>query len=91
MELTNAELVNAVASHISDLTTEQVHTVLSALETVRDGDPVGTVRRDPQTGVVAHRVMSNGVSLWRVSGIDGATYNDLQPSLPWPVIFEAGS
>lgn len=94
MELTNAELVNAVANHVDGLSPEQVHTVLAALVTIKEGDPVGTVRRDTDTGKVAHRVLSYGVAQWRISGPDGEQYNDLQPTLAWPTIYspeESGS
>jgi hypothetical protein len=75
-----------IAGHIEDLTAEQVATVLTAWNTVRGGDPVGTVRRDPSTGAIAHRISDGGVFKWRVSGPDGSVWNDMQPSLPWEVI-----
>jgi len=86
MEMTNAELVAAIAQHV-DLPPEQVTSVLAAAEAVRQGDPVGMIRRDADTGQVAVRVLSYGVAQWRVSGLDGEQYNDLQPTLPWPAVF----
>ena len=72
-----------------DLTEDQVGTVLAAWNEIREGDPPGTVRRDEKTGAIAHRVDADGVHLWRVSDPRGELYNDMQPTLSWPVIHEA--
>jgi hypothetical protein len=69
-----------------DVSKEQIGQVLSAWNNTLGGDPVGTLRRDPESGGVAHRVDADGVHLWRVSFPDGNQYNDLQPTLPWPQI-----
>jgi hypothetical protein len=81
-------LIQAIKSQIGDgASEEQIDNVLAALQNVQEGDPVGTVRRE-DTGRVAHRVDSTGVVMWRVSGPDGEQYNDMQPTLTWPVIYE---
>lgn len=78
------EMVQQVADH-SGYTPEQVNTIIESLNAIREGDPVGTVRRDPATRAVAHRVNAAGIHQWRVSAPDGTGYNDLQPTLPgWP-------
>lgn len=88
MTTPGTDIVQAIAAHLGDtVTTDQVAEVLAALNAVQDGDAVGVVRRDPDTGKVAHRVLSNGVAQWRVSGPDGEQYNDLQ-AVAWPVIFD---
>jgi hypothetical protein len=71
-----------------DITEAQIDAVLAAQKALADGDPVGTVRRDPDSGKVAHRVTAHGVAQWRVSEPDGDTYSDLQPTLPWPAIYD---
>lgn len=81
-------VISTVSDQIPDMTAEQVQTVLAALNAVRQGDPLGTVRRDPDTGKVAHRVTADGVHLWRVTAADGEQYNDMVPTLPWPAIHE---
>src|SRR6516162_29854 len=68
----------------SDLTEEHVLKVLDLWNKARAGDPVGTVRKDPATGAVAHRVNADGVHIWRISQPDGYQYNDMQPTLGWP-------
>ncbi|AAD17592.1 hypothetical protein TM4_24 [Mycobacterium phage TM4] len=85
-----ADMVQAVKQRLGEeLSEEQVHAVLAAWNSVRaQGDPVGMVRRDEESGKVAHRVVVEAVEQWRVSGADGDQYNDLQPTLPWPVLFD---
>ncbi|ALF00458.1 minor tail protein [Mycobacterium phage BoostSeason] len=83
------EVVAAITQHLGeDMSAEQVANVLAAWNNVRGGDPVGMVRRDEDTGKIAHRVNAHGVQQWRVSAPDGEQYNDLQPTLPWPVLFD---
>jgi hypothetical protein len=82
------EIVHHIANQIEGLTPEQVHAVLATWNNVREGAPVGTVCRDPETGAVGHRVDNDGVHIWRVSLPDGEIYNDMQPSLGWPAIYE---
>jgi hypothetical protein len=84
--LKNTALLERVAKVVGDVTAEQVGAIMAAYWAIFDGDPVGTIRRDPDTGAVAVRVEDNGMNLWRVNGPDGEQYNDLQPTLPWPVL-----
>ena len=89
-DMTSNEVVAAIETHLGgDLTAGQVRNVLSALNAIREGEPVGKVLRDPQTGMVAHQVSYLGVNQWRMSGPDGEQHNDLQPSLPgWDVLHD---
>ncbi|ASR84778.1 minor tail protein [Mycobacterium phage Hurricane] len=83
------QVVKAIAQHLGpDVTDEQVANVLAAWNNVKAGDPVGMVRRDPDSGRVAHRVEVVGVQQWRVSAPGGDQYSDMQPTLPWPVLFD---
>lgn len=69
-----------------DLSEAQIDAVLAAQEAVAEGDPVGTIRKDDESGKVAHRVSVLGVVQWRVTCPHGDAYNDLQPTLPWKLI-----
>ena len=84
------EVVTTVSDQLADITPEQVEAVMNAWNLVRQGDPVGTVRRSEQ-GEVAHRVSVDGVHLWRVSDVNGVTWSDTAPSLGWPVVWEVGN
>ena len=89
MTVPKANMVDAITRHLgSDLTEAQVSSVLEAWNAVKEGDPVGTVRRDEDTGAIAHRVDADGVHLWRVSTPDGAQHNDMQATLSWPVLHQ---
>ena len=68
------------------LTANEAAAVIAAYHNVTAGDPVGTMRRDPETGAIALKVNSEGLLMWRVSVPDGSQYNDLQPTLDWPKI-----
>lgn len=75
-----------IAEQLTDVTAETVSAVLTTWNLLRDGDPIGTVRRGPN-GELAHRVSADGVHLWQVSTADGATWRDLAATLPdWPII-----
>lgn len=89
-DMNSTEVIAAIETQLGgELTTGQVRSVLSALNAIREGDPVGKVVRDPQTGMIAHRVSHLGVDQWRMSGPDGIQQNDLQPTLPgWDVLYE---
>lgn len=82
-------VVSTVSSQLPDLTDDQVQAVLHAWNHVRQGDPLGTVRYDPETKKLAHRVSVDGVHLWRVTAQDGEQYNDHTPTLAWAVLREA--
>lgn len=90
---TTPEIVQRISQHIGDsITDEQVNNVLNALNHVRGGDPVGTIKLDPVTGSVAHRVEISGVIQWKVVSPDGSSYNDLQPTLPgWTDLIPASA
>jgi len=81
------QVVTSVADQLADITPEMVQQVMYAWNLIRQGDPPGTVRRS-EDGTVAHRVVVDGVHLWRVSGVAGDLYSDTSPSLGWPIIFE---
>jgi hypothetical protein len=66
------------------ITANQAASVLAAYRLILGGDPIGMIRRDPDTGSLAHRVTVDGLHMWRVSTPEGEQYNDLQPTLPWP-------
>lgn len=89
-DMTSNEVVSAIETHLGgNVTAEQVRGVLSALSAIRDGDPVGKVVREAETGRIAHRVTYLGVDQWRVTGPDGELYNDMQPTLPgWETIID---
>jgi hypothetical protein len=63
-----------------------VRTMLSALDQ-QSGEDVGTVRVDPSTNSIAHRVLDRGVPKWRISHPgDGMTY-EMTPSKPdWQLV-----
>lgn len=76
-----------VASEDGDpLTANHASAVLAAYKAILEGDPVGTIRQDPDTGAIAIRVVDNGLHLWRITPHDAPVYNDLQPTLPWPEV-----
>lgn len=80
-------VVGAVSAQLPDVTTEQVAMVLDAWNKVAEGDPLGTILLDPETGATAVRVSDGGVHKWRVTGSDGATWADMQPKLAgWTVV-----
>jgi hypothetical protein len=69
------------------LTEAQVRACLTALEGVRDGDPVGTIVQNPADGSIAVRVAEGGVPFWKVTSLDGNDHRDLQPRLAgWTVL-----
>lgn len=90
-DLTNDVLLQGISETVGDVTKSQVAAVIAAWWALREGDSVGTIRRDPETGAIAVRVSDNGLPLWRVSVPNGEQYNDAQPTLPWPILGEAES
>ena len=74
------DVVSAVAKTV-DLAEDDVRRVLAAVESVLEGDPVGTVVQDPETGAVAVRVVENGVPAWKVTTTCGDQWRDVQPRL----------
>ena len=87
-EYINENVAEAVAVQLgNEIDPAQVVRVLSALNAVTSGEPIGTVRRDPATGDVAHRILLNGVGQWRVSTSSDMHYH-MAPSLPdWDVLY----
>lgn len=73
--------VAAITAACADVTADQVRAVLTALDAVRDGEPVGTLVQDPGTGSIAVRVSDGSVPFWRVTTPDGNTHTDAQPKL----------
>jgi hypothetical protein len=83
------EQIAAIASESGEghpVTANQVACVLAAYRTIHQGDPPGTIRRDPETKAIAHRVAEGGVHLWRISAPDGDHWNDMSPTLEWPEV-----
>lgn len=87
-DFSNETLLQRVAEVVGDenVTADKVGSVLAAWWAIHEGDPIGMVRRDPETGAIAHRAEENGIGIWRVSLPNGETYNDMQPQLPWPEV-----
>ncbi len=85
--MADAGLVRAVTALVADMSEEQVKAVLSAVQRVQGGDPVGTVLEEPGTGNIAVRVSDQGALYWRVTGLDGSVSNDQQGTLAgWTVL-----
>ena len=88
LEQATLEQIAQVASEETEepLTGNQAARVIAAYHNVVSGDAIGVMRRDPETGAIALKVNVDGLMMWRVSVPDGSQYNDLQPTLPWPII-----
>lgn len=68
---------------------EQTATVLTGVNAVRGGDPLGKVCRNSTTGEIAHRVDDDGVHRWRVSPPDAPIYTSDESTMPgWDVLYE---
>jgi hypothetical protein len=81
------QIAHVASEKDGEITRNQVAAVLAAYRDILGGDPVGTLRRDPETGALAHRVAVDGLHMWRVSvPATGEQYNDLQPTLDWPEV-----
>lgn len=88
IEVPSREIAQAISAHLDEVSAEQVHAVLHALNKIQSGDPIGMVRRDPATGHVALRFLLNGIGAWRVAGTDGELYVDEQTTLlNWDVLY----
>lgn len=83
------QLVTVVSAQLEDLSDAQVTQVLTALNFVYEGPPVGTIMQNTETGEVAHRVTENGVIIWRVTGTNGEAWGAHPPVLPgnWTTLF----
>lgn len=63
-----------------------VRTMLTAMDQ-QGGEATGTVRYDPATGSVAHRVMDSGVPKWRISHpTDGMFYEMAPTKHDWALV-----
>ena len=80
------QIADVASEQSAAITVPQVAAVLAAYKAILEGDPLGTMRRDPDTGAIAIRVIDNGLHIWRVTPHDAPVYNDLQPTLPWPKV-----
>ena len=81
-------VVTMISGHLPDVSEQQVAAVLTTWNNIQDGDPLGTVRRETSTGNIAHRVAQDGVHMWHITAPDGSRWNDLSPTLTWPVIHQ---
>ena len=80
VEVTEA-LVEAISQQCPEISDEHVAMVLTALNTVINGEPLGTIRKDPVTGNLAVRVSESGIHQWKITAPDGGMWSDLQPTL----------
>lgn len=86
VEVTEA-LVASISEQCPEVSDEHVAMVLSAWNTVLEGEPLGTIKLDPATGNLARRVSENGIHQWKITAPDGGMWSDLQPTLPgWNVL-----
>ena len=82
-------VVEAISAQLPEVTSEHVAMVLQVWNVIKTGDPVGTIVSDPDTGSIGVRVSESGVHMWRVTGPDGSTWGDMQPTLAgWTVVKE---
>ena len=85
------DLAAHIAAGIPGVSAEQAAAVLAAVAEVQAGEPLDTVRKDPDSGELAHRISLNGVHLWRISKSNGEQWFDKTPTLPaWTLLFSAG-
>jgi hypothetical protein len=67
----------------------KVVALFAAYNNIMQGDPVGTMRVNSENGAIAVRVVDNGLHIWRINvPKTGEQYNDLQPTLQPPEIWE---
>jgi hypothetical protein len=87
IEMPSQKALEQIAQVASEPAAERPYThidvaaILAAYVNVMEGDPVGTVLRNPESGAVAMRVVEDGLHIWRVNVPTGDHYNDLQPTL----------
>lgn len=81
-------VVNAVAE-ATGLSVEDVRRVFEAHRLVSEGECVGTIAKDPETGAVAVRVSQNGLPVWKINTVNGDEWCDTQPRLDgWEILFQ---
>ena len=84
---TNEQMVVAISSQLPEVTDEQVAMVFDAWNTIVNGDPLGTILSDPDTGSIAMRVAAFGIHQWQITDTQGGTTVDRSPTLPgWTVL-----
>jgi hypothetical protein len=81
-------VIESVAAQVESADESTVRQVIAALNNVTTGDRVNTIRRNEQTGAVATRIVRDGLYMWSVVNADGSTYNDMQPTLDWTLVYE---
>lgn len=65
---------------------DAVRSILGAIDQ-QSGEPVGTVRQDPVTKAVAHRVLNGGIPQWRVSHPTDGLYYEMAAAKPsWTLL-----
>jgi hypothetical protein len=81
--------IAAIASEEDErVTPNMVARIIAAYHALHEGDPLGTIRRDPETGAVAIRIEESGYHMWRISDPDGQQYGNTEPTLPWPLLYD---
>lgn len=84
-----ASVVTQIAKGVDGVSEGQVAAILAAWNQARDGESVGTVRRDPTTGKVYVRVDCDGLHQWRVVDPENGASNefDMESTKPFPLIY----
>ncbi|MUL44457.1 hypothetical protein FZI85_17180 [Mycobacterium sp. CBMA293] len=88
MTQTSTDIEAQVAALMAQtgLDEQTVRTMLTAMDQ-QAGEPIGTVRKDPATGAVAHRVKDRDVPKWRISHpINGMTYEMTPTKTDWTLV-----
>lgn len=84
-------VVSAISRQLGEdagLDHSQIAAVLSTWNNIIQGDPPGSIRRDPKSGSVGHRIVKDGVHQWHISALDGGSAFDMQPTLAgWTMVF----
>src|SRR5215213_6682054 len=83
------ELAVAIASQVDGVEAPQVEAMFAVWQAVQEGDPVGTVRRNPQDGLVYVRVNCDGIPKWRVVNPEDGCANtfDMTGAIVWPILY----
>lgn len=84
--LTQIGALAAEEGHIP-YTAAEVGAILAATDAIVRSQKLGTMRRNPETKEIAHRVERNGQPVWYIfNPKTGEEYYDSQPELDWPEI-----
>lgn len=86
---TKADLVECdCPDKAAKIVKEVVNRSIVAYQTIHEGEPLGTVRRNKETGDVAQRVDIDGIHKWQVMYARGGNGYDMRRSLPdWELVF----